>query len=295
MRRSLQMFKKATKKQSKLRMALMGVSGSGKTFSALAIASNLGAKIAVIDTESGSASKYSDFFEFDVCELAPPYSSRAYIEALTAAEEAGYDVVIIDSLSHAWVGEGGALDQVDTASKKFKGHSYMAWGDVTPQYRKLFDAIIRSQCHVIATMRSKTEYVIENNNGRNVPKKIGMAPQLREGSEYEFDVVGEMDFTNNLVITKSRIYSLSDKVFHKPGKEVAKILKDWLNSGEAPAIESKEPYAFWKSPQDAINWASVELDIPESEASLILERVEPDQKGKKMIPFYRQVLELKEA
>lgn len=271
----------------------MGVSGSGKTFSALSIATALGQKVAVIDTESGSASKYSDFFDFDVCELKPPYSARAYIEALEAAEEAGYDVVIIDSLSHAWVGEGGALEQVDSASKRFKGNSYMAWGDVTPQYRKLFDAIIRSQCHVIATMRSKTEYVIENNNGRSVPKKIGMAPQLREGSEYEFDVVGEME-NSNLVITKSRIYSLSDKVFQKPGKDVAKILTDWLNSGEAPVIQSKEPYTFWKSPQDAINWAMIELDTSEDEARLILERVEPEN-GKKMIPFYRQVLELKEA
>jgi hypothetical protein len=286
------MFKKATKIKSKLRMGIMGASGSGKTFSALAIATGLG-KVAVIDTESGSASKYSDFFGFDVCELLPPYSARSYIEALNAAEEAGYDVVIIDSLSHAWIGEGGALEQVDSASKRFKGNSYMAWADVTPQYRKLFDAIIRSPLHVIATMRSKTEYVIENNGGKSVPRKIGMAPQLREGSEYEFDVVGEMDQENNLVVTKSRIYSLSGKHFHKPGKEVAKLLNEWLESGEVPAIVGNEPYRFWKSPQDAINWAVIELDTTEDEVRLILERVEPDTNGKKMIPFYNQVLALK--
>jgi hypothetical protein len=287
------MFKKATKEKSKLRLALMGVSGSGKTMSALSIASNLGSKIAVIDTESGSASKYSDLFEFDVCELEPPYTVKKYLEIMEYAEDAGYDVLIIDSLSHAWIGEGGALEQVDAVAKRMKGNSYMAWGEVTPMYRKLFDAIIRSKLHVIATMRSKTEYVVEQVNGRNVPRKVGLAPQLREGSEYEFDVVAEMDSENNMVVTKSRIPALSERVFKKPGKEVSKLLNDWLNSGESPRTVTKEPYTFWKSPDDATNWAAIELDISPEEAQLILDRTEPEN-GKKMIPFYRTILEMRE-
>lgn len=287
------MFKKATKEKSKLRLALMGVSGSGKTMSSLAIASHLGEKIAVIDTESGSASKYSDLFNFDVCELEPPYTVQKYLQIIEEAEEAGYDVLIIDSLSHAWIGEGGALEQVDAVSKRMKGNSYMAWGEVTPLYRKLFDGIIRSKLHIIATMRSKTEYVVEQVNGRNVPRKVGLAPQLREGSEYEFDIVAEMDSENNMVITKSRIPTLSERVFKKPGKEVSKLLNEWLNSGEAPRTITKEPYTFWKSPQDAINWAAIELDVSLEEAQLILERTEPDQNGKKMIPFYQTVIEMK--
>ena len=123
----MSLFQKATKTQSKLRLALYGVSGSGKTYSALSIASGLGGRIAVIDTERGSASKYASRFDFDVLDMQPPFSPAAYVNAIKAAEGEGYDILIIDSLTHAWSGTGGALEMVDNAAKRNAGNTYYAW------------------------------------------------------------------------------------------------------------------------------------------------------------------------
>jgi len=238
------MFEKATKKKAKLRMAIDGPSGSGKTYTALIAANALanGGKIAVIDTERGSASLYSDHFNFDVCELHE-FSPAKYVEAIEAAEGAGYAVIVIDSLSHAWEGEGGALDMVEDARRRQKvDNSFTAWKDVTPLHRKLVDAMLQSPAHIIATMRSKTEYVLEQieRQGRtvSVPKKIGMAPIQRQGMEYEFTIVGDMDLDHTLVISKSRMENLADKVENKPGDKFFKQILDWLDSGEGPAPAS---------------------------------------------------------
>lgn len=146
-------FRPATKKRSRLRMAIDGPSGSGKTYTSLRFATELGTKIAVINTESGAIEKYLGDspdgvpFAFDVCEL-PDHSPSRYIEAIEAAGKAGYDVLIIDSLSHAWDGVSGALELVD----KKGGNRFTAWKDVTPLHRRMIDAILRSPCHIIATM-----------------------------------------------------------------------------------------------------------------------------------------------
>lgn len=225
-------FKKATKTAARGRIALIGPAGSGKTYTALAIATGLGSKIAVLDTERGSASKYADLFAFDTLEL-DSFEPQKYIEVIHAAEEAGYDVLIIDSLSHAWMGRGGALEQVDQASKRSKsGNSYTAWRDVTPVHNALVDAMLGAKLHVIATMRTKSEYVIEeNSNGKKVPRKIGLAPVQREGMDFEFDVTGELDHENNLVIDKTRCPTLKGKMFNQAGAEVAAILRAWLTDG----------------------------------------------------------------
>jgi hypothetical protein len=235
------MFQKASKTQSRLRLALIGPSGSGKTFSALAIASGLGKRIAVIDTERGSASKYAGRFAFDTLQLETFHPQR-YIDAIAEAEKAGYDVLVIDSLSHAWIGREGALDLVDAAARRSKnGSSFNAWRDVTPLQHALVDAILRCKCHVIATMRSKVEYLIEKDekSGRSVPRKIGMAPVQRDGVEYEFDVIGELDLENNLSVTKSRCPELSGTVTRRPGADFAKALAAWLSDGAAPVEEKK--------------------------------------------------------
>lgn len=235
-------FTKATKKQSKLRMALIGPSGSGKTYTALKVGTGLGGKIAVIDTERGSASKYADLFEFDTLNLET-FSPLTYVEAIKAADAAGYDVLVIDSLSHAWMGKEGALEQVDKAAKRSQsGNSYTAWRDVTPMHNALIDAMLQSRCHIIGTMRTKTEYVIEQNErGKSVPKKIGLAPVQRDGLEYEFDVVGDMDAENNFVVSKTRCPALAGAVIQKPGQEVADTLKAWLSDGEPASEQKPEP------------------------------------------------------
>lgn len=240
-------FQKATKKQAKGRLALVGPSGSGKTFSALRIASALGKRVAVIDSERGSASKYADKFEFDVCELSS-FSPLEYVKAISDAEAAGYDVLVIDSLSHAWEGKGGALEMVDDAAARSRSaNKFTAWRDVTPIHNKLVGAIVSSSCHVIVTMRAKTEYILEEDErGKKVPKKIGMAPIQRAGVEYEFDVVCDLDHELRCIVSKSRCSDLTQKVF-KPATEsdLGAIFAGWLGSGDAAAarkeIKAVEP------------------------------------------------------
>ena len=238
------MFQKAVKHESKLRLAIAGPSGSGKTYTALAIGTALG-KVALVDTESGSASKYADVFSFDVAEMHAPFHPRKYAEAIAAAATAGYDVVILDSLSHAWFATGGVLDIVDEAAKRSRsGNTYMAWKEGTPAQNMLVEAIVTAQIHVIGTMRSKTEYaLVTNERGKQEPRKMGMAPIQRDGFEYEFDVMLDMDIENTGVVTKSRCSALAGKVIQKPGREVADILRDWLSGApaQAPAPAKAQP------------------------------------------------------
>lgn len=240
------MFRPATKEKVKLRLALIGPSGSGKTYTALRIAQGLGDRVAVIDTEKGSASLYVDDenpdggrFRFDVAELED-HSLDNYIRAIRAAGKAGYDVLIIDSLSHAWMGRGGALEEVDRAAARVKGNKYVAWRHVTPKHNELIDTILQSPCHVVATMRAKTEYVQEvDERGKTVVRKVGLAPVQRDGMEYEFTLVADIDADHNLVVTKSRCAPLADAVINKAGAELAATLRAWLESGAEPAPRSE--------------------------------------------------------
>ena len=233
-------FSKATRKKSRARVALVGPSGSGKTYTALLMARGLvgpEGTIAVIDTERASASKYAgEVTEFDALDL-DHHSPKEYVEAIQDAGRAGYDCLVIDSLSHAWSGRGGALEQVDQAAKRTQGNSYVAWRDVTPQHNALVDAILTYPGHVIVTMRAKTEYVLEEGkNGKKTPRKVGMAPIQRDGMEYEFDVVADMDLDHNMIVSKSRCSALADAVFTKPDVSVAHTLRAWLSDGaEMPA------------------------------------------------------------
>lgn len=255
-------FKKATKEQAKLRAALIGPPGGGKTYSALKIASFLGGKIAFIDTERGSASKYADKFNFDVHELTS-FSPDEYIKAIKEACSAGYDVLIIDSLSHAWSGKDGILEQVDQETLKSKsGNAYTSgWRKATPKHNLLIDTILQANIHIILTMRVKTEYVMEEINGKKSPKKIGLAPVQRDGLEYEFDIVGDIDQDHNLIITKTRCEELTDKIFNKPGEEVGLIIKNWLTTGAAPInrAESKNQ----QQPQSTNKPATINITVSE--------------------------------
>lgn len=235
-------FQRASKKSARLRMALIGVAGSGKTYTALSIAQYLGKKVAVLDTERGSASKYSDLFEFDVLE-PENFSPKTYIDAIEAAAEAGYDVIILDSLSHAWTGQGGALEMVDKAARRSQtSNTFGAWRDVTPLHNAMVDAMIGAKIHIIATMRAKTEYVQERDkNGKTTVRKVGMAPVQRDGLEYEFDVVADLDQDNNLLVGKTRCPQIAGMVVNKAGREVATKLNAWLSDGGAPTPEKFAP------------------------------------------------------
>ena len=244
------MFKQAVKTESKLRMAIAGPSGSGKTYTALAVASALapGGRIAVIDTEHGSAAKYADLFAFDVANAAPPYHPDGLVKLVTfAANAGGYDVVIVDSVSHYWSGAGGILDMKEEAEKKMRNpNGYTAWRDITPIHQRMVDVLVAVPAHVIVTMRSKQDYILVERNGKQVPQKVGMAPVQRDGFEYEFDVMLDMDIENVGRVQKTRCPALTGAAFIRPGADLAGILRDWL-SGAAPT-QAPPPVVFTPAP-----------------------------------------------
>ena len=259
-------FKKATRAKSRLRMALCGPAGSGKSYTALRFAFALKKlleeseqrpiSVAAIDTENGSISKYvgeseDDLkWEFDVVDLQD-HSPSSYTQLIKLAGGAGYDILIVDSLSHAWTGTGGALDQVDRKKAAGKNAFTDGWREVTPLHNAMIDAIVGASCHVIATMRTKTEWVMETDaRGKVVPRKIGLAPIQRAGMEYEFDIVCDIDQeTHTLTVTKSRCKAIDNAIITKPGFTFFVPVFSWLESGsdipreviDAAAFKTKEP------------------------------------------------------
>lgn len=236
-------FKKATRKQAKARIGLDGPAGSGKSFTALRLAFAFpGAKVACIEAgENGGLALYQGQapdgvkFDFDLLEMKSNFSPSEYTAAIQEAGAAGYDVLVIDSLSHAWAGEGGALEIKDRVG----GNDFAAWRQVTPMHNRMIDAILQSPCHVIATLRSKTEYVLEaNEKGRMVPVKVGMAPIQRAGMEYEFTIYGSIDRAHVLTVSKSRCPAVQDAIVSKPGASFMAPVIRWLETGEV--VESPE-------------------------------------------------------
>lgn len=235
-------FQKATKRQAKARVGLSGPAGAGKTYTALLLATSMCERVAVIDTEHGSASKYADEFDFDVLE-PDDFHPHNYVKAIQAAENAGYDGLVIDSMSHEWSGKGGCLELVEVMAKRSKGgNKWAGWADVTPLHNDFIEAIHSAKMHIFATLRSKMDYIqTEDSRGKTVIQKVGMAPITREGAEYELDIVGEMDLQHNMVITKSRCKSLADAVIEKPGATLADAIKAWLTDGAPEAAQHGKP------------------------------------------------------
>lgn len=241
----MSVFQPATKRAVRARIALDGPSGAGKTWTALTFAEAFGNRTAVVDTERGSASLYADTFTFDVIELSPPFHPDRLAELIRAAEKDGYDTLVADSMSHFWEGEGGTLDIADAAGQRAHGNSFAGWKTATPVLRHLIDVILAADLHIVATMRSKQEWVLQetvNKQGRNVtvPVRVGMAPVMRQGIEYEFQLVGDLDLEHRLTITKSRVATLADQVI-QPGRaaDAAETFVSWMNSGEAVATREQ--------------------------------------------------------
>lgn len=228
------MFRKAQRKQAKLKIGLSAPSGAGKTYSALLMAYGMCGdweKIAVIDTENNSAELYSHLGDYSVCPIAPPFTPKKYIAAINEAVEAGFKVLIIDSLSHAWSGEGGLLEMKDKATKASNsGNSFTAWRDVTPEHNRLVDAILQSDIDVIVTTRAKSEYVITDDNGKKNIKKVGLSPIFRDGLEYEMTVFFDISQEHIATASKDRT-GLFDGQFIKPTVETGKALVEWRNGG----------------------------------------------------------------
>jgi len=223
-------FTKASKKRQKLRLAVFGVSGSGKTYTALRIAKGMvpQGRIAVIDSEHGASELYSDRFEFDVLNLED-HSPDRYAEALELAAKAGYDAVIIDSFTHAWYKLLEIVDQI--AKAKYKGNTFSAWSEGTPAQNRLVNAILKSPFHLIATMRSSTEWSIEEVNGRKTPVRVGTNPNQGKGIEFEFTMLMEMTPDHYGKFIKDRTGKFQDKIIDKPDELLGGQLIEWLNTG----------------------------------------------------------------
>lgn len=224
-------FSPAVRSAAKARIALVGPAGSGKTYTALTLAHVLGERIAVVDSERHSASGYVGVNGWAFDDTTPDsFEPLSLVALLADAAATDHDVVIVDSLSHYWMGVGGMLEQVDRKSSN--GNSFGGWKEARPDERRMVDALLAYPGHVIVTMRTKTEYVVEENErGKKAPRKVGLKPEQRDGIEYEFRVVGSMDMDNVLTVTKSSIPPLP-RVVDQPGQDFAEQIRDWYSVGE---------------------------------------------------------------
>ena len=224
------MFTKATRKGKFIKLAITGPSGSGKTYSALRLAKGLSAngRIALLDTENESASLYATDFDFDVVNVEAPYEINKLVQPVKAALERDYDVIVIDSATHFW---NGILEYKNKLDKR-GGNSFINWNEANTHYDLFLRAILFSKIHVIVCMRSKMEYVLqENEKGKAVPQKIGMAPIMRDGVEYEFTTVFDLDMAHQAQASKDRTNMFGDSIFQIT-EGTGELFTQWLNENQ---------------------------------------------------------------
>jgi len=233
-------FTEAKKEKVCLKVAMTGPSGSGKTYSALVLATTLSDKVAFIDTENASSSYYADLFKFNSISMHAPFTVSKYEQAIDAAVEAGFEVLVIDTISHCWEAEGGLLSKKDDLDSR-GGNSYANWASITKEHEQFKAALVQSPITIIATMRSKQEYVLsENNKGKMAPKKLGMAPIQRDGMEYEFGVVFDIAMDHKFLVSKDRTGVFDGRTATKMTPKVAEELKAWIYSSNKAAELQKE-------------------------------------------------------
>ena len=274
----MSVFRKAERRKAKLRLAITGPAGSGKTYGALLIAQGLGGRIAMIDTENGSGDLYSAVCDYDILNINAPFDPRKYIQAIHDAENESYDVLIIDSLSHCWISEGGLLDIKEQLAASGKYNSFSAWSKVTPLQNKLIEAMLTSKCHIIATMRSRTDYVqVVNDKGRTEIRKVGLAPVKRDGMDYEFGVVFDLNTEHSVTVSKDRTSLFDGQSFTLSTDTGAKLL-EWLNSGADVPVPAPDLTTEKRRLYDA--YLKLFADDPQNAQALAQEAMMNVVKGK---------------
>jgi hypothetical protein len=231
-------LQQASRKRARIKMALQGPSGSGKTMSSLLVAFGLcndWSKIAVIDTENHSAELYSHLGQYNVVSISAPYSPEKYITAINLCEQSGIQVIILDSISHEWEGSGGILD----THGNMAGNSFTNWGKLTPRHNAFIQSILQSPCHIIGTIRSKQDYVLNEKNGKMIPEKVGLKGVTRDGMDYEFTLVFDVDIKHNVTASKDRTGLFADKPEFKITSDTGKTIAEWCNSGTVVPTPSK--------------------------------------------------------
>lgn len=246
-------LKKATRKQVKLRMGLSAVSGAGKTYSALLLAhgiTNDWSKIAVIDTENGSASLYSHLGGFNTIELKAPYSPERYIECIKACEHGGIEVCIIDSITHEWDGKGGIID----ISNSMTGNSFTNWAKLTPRHDAFIQSMLQSDMHIITCVRRKQDYEMsKGSDGKLKVEKAGLKEITREGFEYELTLNFNLDLNHHATVSKDRTGLFVDKPEFVITEDTGRLIKQWCDSGEADSISELDQLKLDLKAADTIN------------------------------------------
>jgi hypothetical protein len=219
-------LQKAERKQAIIKLALQGPSGSGKTYSSLLLANGLVGnwnQIAVIDTENNSSHLYSHLGNFNVLSLSEPFSPERYIEAIKTCEKAGMKAVIIDSISQEWEGNGGIIE----SHGNMAGNSFTNWNKVTPRHNAFVQEMLQSPCHIIATIRSKQDYVLTDKNGKMVPEKVGLKGVTRDGMDYEFTLVLDLDIKHQATSSKDRTGLFSNPMPFLVTEQIGNRIKMW--------------------------------------------------------------------
>lgn len=231
-------FQKAKREQVWLKVLLSGASGSGKSYSALKVATGIakecGSGIAYIGTEGSRNKYYADEFDYDLLELEEPFECEKYIEAINAAVEAGYKVLIIDSMTHEW-------KWLNDVHDKMPGNSFTNWGKLKPRHNKFMDKVLNSPIHIIATARGKDDWVLEDKNGKQVPKKVGMGQQQDKDISYEYTVSLMIAQDTHVASADKDNTKLFDGRFEVLTEKDGVRLYEWANKGEAPAPKKDTP------------------------------------------------------
>lgn len=232
-------LQKATRKRAKIRLCLQGPSGAGKTYSSLLVANGLcddWSKIAVIDSENQSADLYAHLGGYNTLSIGAPFSPERFIEAIEICQKAGMEVIIIDSLTNEWDGSGGILD----IHSNMAGNSFTNWAKLTPRHNNLVQAILQSKSHIIATVRKKQDYVLQEKNGKQVPEKVGLKSVQRDGLDYEFTIVFDIDIKQHATASKDRTSLFNNKPPVVLSEKEGKVLLDWCNQGEDTELASHQ-------------------------------------------------------
>ena len=220
-------LRKSSKKQAKIKLALQGCAGSGKTYSALLLAYGLcgdWTKIAVIDSENNSADLYAHLGQYIVLPLEGKYDPETYIDAIKVCEKAGMEVIIIDSMSQCW-------DNLLEYHACLPGNSFTNWQKVTPRMTSLIQMILGVNCHVISTMRCKQDYVLSEKNGKTVPEKVGLKAVMRDGIDYEYTIVFDINMKHQALASKDRTNLFTGKSEFIITPTTGQLILDWCNDG----------------------------------------------------------------
>ena len=258
---------KAVKSRVKLKVGVQGPSGSGKTWGALALARNMWpeSKICLIDTENESASLYADRWDFDTIPLRAPFTTDRYIQAIDAAIDGKYDVVIIDSITPQWDGEGGILRRKEELDRRPGANSYTNWATFTPEHEKFKQHLVQSPIHLICTMRSTQEYAMSEKDGKKKIEKLGMSPIQRAGFSYEFSIVFDLQMDHIATVDKDRTGLFDARTFSLSDPKVAKEIKNWLESGKVVQEPAPTPVKAETKPEPVATKQELVKEEPKGE------------------------------